>query len=340
MADDSENGHYRKVFSGIWDKTSFAGLGRDEKLVALYLLTAPQVNRIGLYKLSMAMAADEHLGMDKAALVKSIHTVCDTFGWGFDEGTRTVYLTSWWRYNPPANPKHLDGALKDLGKVPESPFIERFKHNTDGLTGTVLDTFAERYGIPRPNQQQQQEQHQEQERKQQQQQGELPLAAAEASASAKALPAAEVRRLTMVRELELCGVDAAKRVGLAGQLIRRGATPIVVRRMWRESQRMATRNPTGYLLSKLGDANGGGPSLAPGPTDLGKVVAAVERGEVVAIFGYPVRPGWVTHHAERRQIAIYDRPADGGTCVNAFVAGELTDWDLTLSGHALPAKKE
>jgi hypothetical protein len=331
MADDSENGHYRKVYTRIWEDPRFVALAPAEKLVALYLLTCPQSNGAGLYQLSLAMAGEEHLRMDRGELAKAIETVSKAFGWGFDESSRTVYLTTWWKYNQPVNLNVVKGAVSQAKKVPEGPLKERFMNNREHMSENLSKWFDKSFAKPFGNQQQQQQQEQHQEQEQEQQQQELPLA--------KAGAAAEVRRLTMVRELELCGVDAAKRVGLAGQLIRRGATPIVVRRMWRESQRMANRNPTGYLLSKLGDANGDGPSLAPGPTDLAKVVAAVERGEVVAIFGYPVRPGWVTHHAERKQIAIYDRPADGGTAVNAFAAGELTDWVLTLSGHALPAKE-
>lgn len=47
---------YRKVDPHIWIDLDFAALSTDARYVALYLLTSPQMNRIGLHNFSAGMA--------------------------------------------------------------------------------------------------------------------------------------------------------------------------------------------------------------------------------------------------------------------------------------------
>lgn len=57
----SDVGRYRKLYARVWRHPGFTALTDGEKTLALYLLTGPQTNRLGLYTLSVATAA-EHLG--------------------------------------------------------------------------------------------------------------------------------------------------------------------------------------------------------------------------------------------------------------------------------------
>ncbi len=102
--------------------------------------------------------------------------VSDTLHWPHDESARVLWLPRWWRYNLPANPKHLRGCLDDLHEVPDSPLIHTWAQTWDdleGLTKPFVDTlskrFAQRMANGYPNgiglvspQEQEQEQEQEQ----------------------------------------------------------------------------------------------------------------------------------------------------------------------------------
>ena len=55
----SDVGRYRKVYARLWRHPGFANLNEGEKVLALYLLTGPQTNRLGLYCLSVATAAED-----------------------------------------------------------------------------------------------------------------------------------------------------------------------------------------------------------------------------------------------------------------------------------------
>ncbi|MCH8042242.1 MAG: hypothetical protein IID44_00860 [Planctomycetes bacterium] len=52
---------FRKVYPRIWSDQDFLSLGDSEKLLALFALTGPQSNRIGLFEFLPAMSA-ERLG--------------------------------------------------------------------------------------------------------------------------------------------------------------------------------------------------------------------------------------------------------------------------------------
>jgi hypothetical protein len=55
----SDLGRYRKLYIRLWRHPGFLSLTDAEKVLALYLLTGPPTNRLGLYTLSIATAAEE-----------------------------------------------------------------------------------------------------------------------------------------------------------------------------------------------------------------------------------------------------------------------------------------
>jgi hypothetical protein len=137
-------GRYRKVYPRIWRDPSFVGLSEGERLVALYLISGPQMNRIGLTHFSIFTAAED-LGTTPDTFAKRLSKVCATFGWFYDRRARVLYIPSWFTFNRPENENVLKGILNDLGDVPASPLAEEFaRKNLGTLPQTLHHTFAER----------------------------------------------------------------------------------------------------------------------------------------------------------------------------------------------------
>ena len=169
---------YRKIDPRLWTDERFVELGPTEKLVAMYILTA-QSNRCGLFAISNAMGS-EQTGIDPDSYAIAFRKVCDTHHWEYDQTRRVVFIPTWFKYNPPENPKHLTGCLRDLHDLPQTALLERFKANTHHLPESCLEVFRIAMGIAIPiamqYQEQKQEQKQEQEQKQKQEQSLSPRA--------------------------------------------------------------------------------------------------------------------------------------------------------------------
>jgi hypothetical protein len=165
MADAT--GRYRKVRTAIWSNADFLALDEATKLDVFYLLTGPQTNRIGLYRLSPAGAAED-LGTSIETFRERLGNVCQTFGWTFDATARVLWIPSWWKFNPPENANVLKGCLADLADVPQTPLASDFADNIDPLPPALHETFRQR--LPKRLGKrlaiQEQEQEQEQEQKQ------------------------------------------------------------------------------------------------------------------------------------------------------------------------------
>jgi hypothetical protein len=162
---------YRKIDPRIWTDEKFRRLTAEEQRITLYVLTAPQCNRIGLFSFSPGKAAED-LGTLPPTFQKGFENVCRTLRWEWDPEARVIYLPTWWKYNPPENQNVLIGNLKDLDDLPETPLLERFSANTaylsEGLAETFTQTLAKRSPERSPKRSANQEQEQEQEQEQKQ----------------------------------------------------------------------------------------------------------------------------------------------------------------------------
>jgi hypothetical protein len=156
----SEHGRYRRLYVRLWRHPGFAQLTDTERLLALYVLTGPQSNRIGIYNFSIATAS-EQLGTVPQTLTKRLATVAVTFGWLFDASARVLYVPSWWRFNTPENANVLKGNLKDLNELPPCALVEAFASNLrdvpEPLHETFLNVVRERLPQRSPIQDQEQE---------------------------------------------------------------------------------------------------------------------------------------------------------------------------------------
>jgi len=153
---------YRRVNPRIWHDEKFSQLPPNDKLIALYCLTGPQTNRVGIYVLSVAMGSEDTA---VETFGERLAVICETLGWGFDLSTRTLYLPTWWRYQRPDNPNVFVKCLGDLDDLPQSALLKEFMENTKYLP----ETFVRKLRNVTPNvspqeQEQEQEQKQEQER--------------------------------------------------------------------------------------------------------------------------------------------------------------------------------
>ena len=91
---------YRKLYPRIWQHPRFHALSREARLVALYLLTGPQTNRIGYYRLSVGEALED-LILTKAQFTKAMAAVTEAMDWEWDALARVVWIRSWWTWNTP-----------------------------------------------------------------------------------------------------------------------------------------------------------------------------------------------------------------------------------------------
>lgn len=121
----NEIGRYRRLYTALWAHPAFVRLTERDRLTSLYVLSGPQQNRIGLARFSPAAAAED-LTVPVHQFRESLTRVCEVFGWHFDADARVLLIPSWWRFNEPANPKHLIGCLSDLREVPPTPLLETF----------------------------------------------------------------------------------------------------------------------------------------------------------------------------------------------------------------------
>lgn len=125
---------FRKIDPRIWRDEKFAALKPEDKLIALYCLTA-QSNRCGIFVFSPAMAAEE-LGMSQGTFRERFEGVVCALRWEWDATLRVLYLPTWWRYNQPENANVLIGNLGDLAELPNTPLIARFLTNFEHLKPT------------------------------------------------------------------------------------------------------------------------------------------------------------------------------------------------------------
>lgn len=121
-----EHGAYRKIFRRLWRNPDFLSLHDGARNFTFYLLTGPQTNRIGLFRLSLATAADD-LHRTPKDMAANMRAVTAAFGWEYDESSKVCWIPSWWKWNPPGdNVKAFKGAMADLVDVPRCPLVTKF----------------------------------------------------------------------------------------------------------------------------------------------------------------------------------------------------------------------
>lgn len=153
---------YRKIDPRMWDDEKFEEMEPMHKLVAINALTS-QSNRIGIFKFSPAKSA-EQCGMSLDSYAIAIAKVSQTLKWGYDKARNVLFIPTWFKYNPPENPKHFNGCLGDLHDLPQTTLLNVFLSNVSHVPPhclSVLEKLKDSYAIAMPNQKQEQEQKQD-----------------------------------------------------------------------------------------------------------------------------------------------------------------------------------
>jgi hypothetical protein len=145
MADANvDRRRYRKIYTRIWTNADFRALDAAHKVMALYLLSGPQTNRIGLYRFSVGEAAED-LRISSRTARKRAEFVCFSFNWRFDCTCSVIWIPTWWSWNPPGDKiNNFKGALADLYDVPQTPLIALFCNNLLGLSPVAHEVLLER----------------------------------------------------------------------------------------------------------------------------------------------------------------------------------------------------
>lgn len=140
---------FRKINPRVWTDEKFVQLSPEDKLLALYILTSAQSNRIGCFVFSPGKAAED-CGLPLDGVVHRVEKVCHTMSWGCFEGARQLYIPKWFRYNEPHNPDHFKGMLADLNDMPDGPAKSAFLNNGHYIPhhcDTVWDTVCHTVGV-------------------------------------------------------------------------------------------------------------------------------------------------------------------------------------------------
>lgn len=155
---------YGKVHSSFWTSSTARGMSEDARMLALYLLTSPHSNIVGVFRLPDGYASED-LQWDRERVSKGF---AELFEKGFAsrcESTKWVWVIKHLDWNPPENPNQRKSAKKIALTVPaecawRADFI-RVCGERIGIECDVPSNRSETLAEPFRNQEQEQEQEQE-----------------------------------------------------------------------------------------------------------------------------------------------------------------------------------
>lgn len=116
----------------------------NAQLLALYLMTSPHASMIGIYHCPILYMAHE-IGIDLEGASKALARLIEGGFCSYDEASETVFVHQMARFqigeSLKPNDKRVAGLEKELGKVTQVAFRERF-----------FEIYAERFCLPKPPQ--------------------------------------------------------------------------------------------------------------------------------------------------------------------------------------------
>ena len=140
---------YRRLRVRLWLEPAFIRLDEATKLVALYVLTGPQTNAVGLYRLSPGSAAED-LEMPVAQFRRRLETVAKALGWRFETASGLVWIPEWAEENAPQNPNITRSWRSAFDELPESPLKAEAIVATFDFLKSKGEAFAKAFGDPFP----------------------------------------------------------------------------------------------------------------------------------------------------------------------------------------------
>lgn len=171
---------YAKIEPKAWQGDTFKKLRRrgiegasEGLLMALYLMSSPSSNMLGLYCQPLLYAAHE-TGMTPEGASKGLQACIDAGFCAYDFDTETVWVFEMAAYqiadSLSSGDKRCKGIQKDYERLPENPFLGEFfdkyaaAFHLTSRRGNPVDNKAPSKPLTKPLRSQEQEQEQEQER--------------------------------------------------------------------------------------------------------------------------------------------------------------------------------
>lgn len=166
---------YGKVSPKFWTSQTCKELrarGSEAPLVALYLMTSPMSNMLGLYCQPMLYIAHETgLGLEGAS--KGLQACIDSGYCKYDSASETVFVIEMASYQIAPSLKASDnrcaGIQKDYDGLPDNPFLGDFFDRYQNAFHLSSRRACKGASKPLPSQEQEQEQEKEQEQEQKEQ---------------------------------------------------------------------------------------------------------------------------------------------------------------------------
>ncbi|MDC4397626.1 hypothetical protein OHV36_02505 [Acinetobacter baumannii] len=167
---------YGKVSPHFWTGTTGKKLRQTPEglIVAMYLMTSPHANMLGLYYMPLLYIAHETgLGFEGAS--KGLQSACEAGFCSYDEATETVWVHEMARFQVAESLKPADNRCKNVQKeydsLPSSPYLSSFFDKYAQAfcmtqkrgENTKIDSPFEAPYEPLRSQEQEQEQEQERE---------------------------------------------------------------------------------------------------------------------------------------------------------------------------------
>ncbi len=94
---------------------------KDEVITACWLLTGPEINSAGLFKIKAEKACPPSLTPKEYEA--AITGLCNRFSWRYNPRTWIFIITSWFKYSNVCNSKHLWGVLADIAGIKDSEML-------------------------------------------------------------------------------------------------------------------------------------------------------------------------------------------------------------------------
>jgi hypothetical protein len=133
---------YAKVCPGFWTGETGRHLrqyGRDAQLVALYLITGPSANMIGLYILALPLL-EHHTGLSRQGALEALRSLSEGGFCQYDEAAEEVWVPEMACYQVGPTLKKEDnqvkGVTRELQQFRKSRFFKEF-----------LDRYGEAYHL-------------------------------------------------------------------------------------------------------------------------------------------------------------------------------------------------
>lgn len=169
---------YAKVSPQFWIGSTGKALrkaGAEAQIVAMYLMTSPHANMLGLYWLPELYIAAE-TGLSPEGASKGLRRAIEAGFCRYDEESEMVWVVEMAQYQiaerlEPTD-KRCKGIQKELESLPNNPFSKEFLHRYAVAFNLNTASPSEAPSKPLRSQEQEQEQEQEQDAADAQQQGE------------------------------------------------------------------------------------------------------------------------------------------------------------------------